>query len=72
MGRLNIPDSSRIYLDTSVAIYSIEKLPNYFSLLEPMWLKFPTGDREIISSELTLMECLVFPIKMNDSILINA
>ncbi len=38
MGTLNLPESSLIYLDTSAIIYSVEKIPDYFSLLEPMSL----------------------------------
>jgi len=32
---LVLPTSSRIYIDTVVAIYSIEWNPYYYSLLEP-------------------------------------
>ncbi|MCL1473780.1 hypothetical protein [Argonema antarcticum] len=37
MGQLNIPAASIVYVDTAIVIYSIEKFPDYFPLLEPMW-----------------------------------
>ena len=33
MGRLNLPESSLVYIDTVVVIYSIEKFPGYSLLL---------------------------------------
>ena len=36
MGKLNIPKNSRVYLDTSIIIYSIEKFSDYFPLLQPL------------------------------------
>lgn len=53
-------------------IYSVEWNPDYYSLLQPLWLKFQTGEIQIISSELILMETLVLPLKNNDTFLLNA
>ena len=72
MGQLIIPESGIIYIDTSVAIYSIEWNPDYYSLLQPLWLKFEEGEIELVSSELILMETLVLPLKNADAVLINA
>ena len=36
MGQLIIPESGIIYIDTSVAIYSVEWNPDYYSLLQPL------------------------------------
>lgn len=72
MGTLNILTSSLVYLDTSPVIYSVEKFPEYVPLLAPLWLKLQTGEIEIVSSELILMETLVLPLRNSNSILINA
>ncbi len=72
MGQLVIPSSSKIYIDTAVAIYSVEWNPEYFELLQPLWLKFQSEEIELISSELILMETLVLPLRNEDSLLINA
>lgn len=72
MGQLILPPSGVIYIDTPVVIYSVEWNPDYYSLLQPLWLKFQTGEIQIISSELILMETLVLPLKNNDTFLLNA
>ena len=37
MGSLTLPPSGPVYLDTSGFIYSVERIPPYSDLLEPMW-----------------------------------
>jgi predicted nucleic acid-binding protein len=64
MGQLNISDHKIIYIDTCVIIYTVEKIPEYFQILQPMWEKLRNGEIEVITSELTLMECLVLPLKL--------
>ena len=71
MGQLVIPDSAIVYADTSVFIYSIEAHPTYYTVLEPLWTKFYAGTIELISSELTLTETLVVPMRDRDNELIN-
>lgn len=71
MGQLTIPSSATVYLDTSVIIYTVEANPNYYSLLQPLWLKFQTGEIELITSELTLMEALVLPMKNANTALLS-
>lgn len=68
---LNFAPSSIIYADTSVFIYTLESHPDYWSLLQPLWQQLSQGNITIITSELTLMEVLVLPIKNNDTELIN-
>ena len=72
MGELTLPDSSLVYVDTQILIYSVEKHPTYWPLLRPLWLKSATGEIQIISSELTLLETLVAPLRNADSVLITA
>jgi predicted nucleic acid-binding protein len=72
VGDLTLPDSSLVYVDTQILIYSVEKHPAYWSLLRPLWLKSATGNIQIISSKLALLETLVAPLKNADSVLITA
>lgn len=72
MGQLVIPSDSKVYIDTAVAIYSVEWNPEYFELLQPLWLKFQAKEVELVSSELILMETLVIPLRNEDELLINA
>ena len=71
MGQLILPSCSAIYVDTSVVIYTIEGNPDYYSLLEPLWSKFYAGEIQIISSDLTLMEVLVVPLRNGNNVLVG-
>jgi predicted nucleic acid-binding protein len=72
MGELNIPASSRIYLDTAPVIYTVERIPDYFQLLRPVWSQLQNGEIEVITSELTLLEVLVLPFRNANEPLIQA
>jgi len=63
LGSLILPPSGTIYIDTSILIYTVEKIPDYYTLLIPLWKASSTKEIDIITSELTLMETLVGPLK---------
>ena len=60
MGRLVLPTSGSVYVDTPPVIYSADNHPVYGSVCAPLWQ--PTGF-DVISSELTLLEILVDPLR---------
>jgi predicted nucleic acid-binding protein len=72
MGSLTLPASGTVYVDTMAVIYTVERFPDYWPLLEPLWLTAQSGAFEIITSELTLMEVLVKPLKTGDAALAMA
>lgn len=72
MGALSVPTSGIVYVDTMIVIYTVERYPAYWPLLEPLWQAAQGGTIEIVSSELTLMETLVGPLKSGDTKLENA
>lgn len=72
MGQLIFAPSDVVYLDTAPVIYSIEKHTDYLPLMKSLWLASQNGEVEIITSELTLLETLVAPVKQNDLQLIAA
>ena len=72
MGALSVPASGIVYVDTMTVIYTVERYPAYLPLLEPMWQAGQAGTIEIVSSELTLMETLVGPLKSGDTKLVSA
>ena len=72
MGALTLPASGLVYLDTMALIYTVERYPPYLPLLEPLWLAAQARTIEIVSSELTLMEVLVGPLKSGNATLIKA
>ena len=72
MGSLMVPSSGLVYFDTNAVIYSVEKNPVYWLILEPLWQAAKARTVDIVSSDLTLMETLVGPLKSNDTALANA
>lgn len=71
MGSITVPSAGQVYLDANSVIYSVEKHPVYWPLLQPLWLAAKGKTIEIVSSELTLMESSVGPLKSGDTILAN-
>ncbi|HEY8503718.1 MAG TPA: PIN domain-containing protein, partial [Gemmataceae bacterium] len=69
MGSLTLPSSGLVYLDTQVVIYSVETHATYWPLLQPVWQVAQAGTFQLVSSELTLMETLVGPLRSGDSVL---
>jgi predicted nucleic acid-binding protein len=71
VGALILPASGLIYLDTNPVIYSVEKHPLYWPMLEPIWQGIKGKPIEIVSSELVLMETLIGPYRSGDMALAN-
>ena len=69
MGGLSLPSNGPVYLDANVFIYSVEKIAPYCHLLDPMWHAAQVGRFELVSSELVLLETLVKPLRMGDTVL---
>jgi len=55
-----------VYVDTQSIVYSVERHPDYAPLLRPLWQSAVQRTLEVITSELTLMEVLVKPIRSRD------
>jgi predicted nucleic acid-binding protein len=72
MGALILPAAGLVYLDTNPVIYSVEKHPVYWPLLEPLWQAAKGKAIEIVSSDLALMETLIGPLKSGDAALATA
>ena len=72
MGQLIFPLFSKVYLDTSPIIYSVEKHADYWQLLTTLWQSLKANEIEVFTSELTLLETLVQPIKQKNQMLISA
>ena len=69
MGQLALPASGAVYADTSPIIYTVEKHIDYLALLRPLWVAMDKEQIEVFSSELTLLETLVGPLKSGNNIL---
>jgi predicted nucleic acid-binding protein len=69
MGSLILPPSGPVYADAQIFIYSVEKHPTYAPALRPLWEAVTRGTLEVVSSELTLLETLIGPLKSGDVVL---
>ncbi len=72
MGQLSFPPNAKVYLDTAPIIYSVEKHADCWQILISLWQSLKDEEIEVFTSELTLLETLVQPIKQNNQILISA
>jgi predicted nucleic acid-binding protein len=66
MGLLSAIQGARIYLDTNVWIYAVESYPAFIQELSDFFQRVDQNQYVAITSELSLAETLVKPIKHND------
>jgi len=66
MGELIWPTNGAIYLDANCFIYSVEKIDPYRTILDTLWQAISDGQVKVITSELTLLEVLIKPLKEKD------
>ena len=72
MGLVSAIQGNRVYLDTNVFIYALEGFPPLDTELQDLFKAVGRGDFEGFSSELTLAEALVKPLKDGNTALIDA
>lgn len=65
MAALTVPPGV-VYVDAQIMIYTVERHPVYAPLLLPLWQAATGGRTQVITSELTLLETLVQPIRNGD------
>jgi predicted nucleic acid-binding protein len=53
-------------VDTCAVIYFVEKIEPYHSTSRPLWDALAAGTQEVVTSELTLLEVLVKPLRAGD------
>lgn len=69
MGSLNLPLSSTVHVEAPAVIYAVEPHPLYAPLLRPLWQAVQAQSLQVISSELTLLESQVHPLRNRDTAL---
>jgi predicted nucleic acid-binding protein len=69
VGSLTLPADGPVYADAQVFIYSVECHPKYAPILRPLWESVASGRLEVVTSELTLLEALIGPLKKGDPVL---
>jgi predicted nucleic acid-binding protein len=70
MGSIALPRTGTIHVDANVLIYSIERIASFWPVLEPLWQAVIAQQIPVCGSELLITECLVAPIKQNNSRLV--
>jgi hypothetical protein len=70
VGTLSIPDGGLVYVDAVPLIYAVERHAKYAPVLEPLWEQAGLGRCRIVSSALSLLECLVLPLRRQDAAII--
>jgi hypothetical protein len=63
MGKVKAELGLRVYLDTNIVIYAVEGLPHYAAQVQPLLDAMDAGEVFVVSSELTLAEVLIGPLK---------
>jgi predicted nucleic acid-binding protein len=71
MGVVPLPAAGVMYVDAVTVIYTVERYPLYWPLVEPLWKAVQAKTIEAVTSELTLLECLVKPLKTGDAALVG-
>ena len=71
MGSLTWPQGALAYIDTQSVIYTVEQHPVYAPLLDAFWQAVQAKAVRVATSELTVMESLVGPLKRSDSALLT-
>jgi predicted nucleic acid-binding protein len=71
MGSLSLPASGIVYVDTAPIIYTVERHTDYEPLLLPLWAALDTSTIEVATSELTLLETLIKPLRDSNQALID-
>lgn len=66
MGLISALGPGRVAVDTAVFIYFIKEHPRYLRLISPLFNEADAGDRELVTSALTLLEVLVIPLRAGD------
>lgn len=63
MGRISSTLGQRVYFDTNIFIYAVEGFADYADQVQALLEALDTGEIVVVTSELTLAETLVKPVK---------
>lgn len=61
-----------LFLDTAPVIYFVEEHPHYLPLVETIFDRADSGELRLITSPVTLAECLVLPLRRHQDEIVRA
>jgi predicted nucleic acid-binding protein len=71
MGQLSVPSSGEVYVDANALIYRVERIEPYLTASAPLWDALDQGTVQVQTSELTLLEVLVKPLRDGNAALVT-
>lgn len=66
MGLIQAVGHDRLYVDSAIIIYFIEHHPAYYAPLNELWKSMTVRGEPVFTSELSVFETLVVPLRLND------
>jgi predicted nucleic acid-binding protein len=69
MGQLKVP-TGLVYVDTNAVIYHVERIEPYRTAAESLWTDLDAGKAQVATSDLSLLEVLVKPLREGNSFLV--
>jgi predicted nucleic acid-binding protein len=71
VGLISLPRSGSVYIDSQILIYAVDKHPKYLPALRSFLQDSDRGALTLITSELSILEVLVMPLRLGDQNLLN-
>lgn len=72
MAGLNVAEGTTIYLDVNVLVYTVASHHRYRPALEPLLQQAQNSLIQLITSHLSVLECLILPIRASNHALVEA
>ena len=66
MGLISDVGAGAVAVDTAIFVYLIEEHPQFLTHILPLFKEADEGRRQLVTSELTLLEVLVVPYRAGD------
>lgn len=63
---------SKVYVDSNIIIYIVEREPRYYTSLASLLAAAAQGQLQIVTSEISILECLVLPLRLGNQAMVNA
>jgi len=72
VGPLTVPPAGFAYVDANAFVYTVERIAPYRALLDPFWRDVRASGTSAVTSEMTLLEVLVQPLRQGDVLMESA
>jgi len=66
MGQIVLPASGSVYVDTNAVIFRVQLIEPHLTASDPLWKALRARTCQVMTSNLTLMEVLIKPIRDGD------